>query len=160
MLTAAAASRITSTFSGLAPQHHKQPFPWCSQIPKGELSNNLNATCYRPSVLGHAWHGEELRVANTPQESCLTGEGATVPFVHLCPPWGPVSARAMPSTPGWETLVRAGDGHGLSLLLTSQAFLWLTDLLVAASSCSPVLAQCVRDSKDLSSRQFWGCFGG
>lgn len=65
MLTAAAASRMPSTFSGLAPQHHKQPFPWCSQIPKGELSNSLNSTCYRPSALGHAWHGEELRVANT-----------------------------------------------------------------------------------------------
>lgn len=57
-VTAAAAFRMPSRLSEFALQHHEQPFPWCSQIPKGELSKNLNSTCYCPSALCHAWHGE------------------------------------------------------------------------------------------------------
>lgn len=101
---------MPSRFSEFAPLHHEQPFPWCSQIPKGKLSNNLNSRCYSPSALCHARHGGELRVANT-----TTGKlsdwrmGGSALCPPVCPPWGPVSARAMPSTPGWGD---TGEGWG------------------------------------------------
>lgn len=78
-LTAAAAPRTPSTFSGLAPHCHKQPFPWCSLIPKGELSNNLNSVCYSPSALGRALG--ELRAANTTTGK-LSNWRRAVPFIH------------------------------------------------------------------------------
>lgn len=78
--------------------------------PKRRTVKYLNIMCYSPSALCHAWHGGELSVANTTTgklSDCRTGGSALCPPV--CPPRGPMSARAMPSTPGWGD---TGEGWG------------------------------------------------
>lgn len=65
----------------------------------------------------------------------------------------------MPSTPGWGD---TGEGWGWACTVPDPhqpGFLMADRPLVAASSCSPVLAQCVRDSKDLSPESFGAGLG-